>query len=50
MIEMESDLVIVGEWMPISVFSNEEGKFYNIASNPGLDNSNGFWNTIEKAI
>ena len=45
----DQDLVIVGEWMPISVFSNEEGKFYNITSNLGLDNSNGFWNTIEKA-
>ena len=45
----DQDLVIVGEWMPISVFSNEEGKFYNITSNLGLDNSNGLWNTIEKA-
>ena len=35
--------------MPISIFSNEKGRFYNITSNLGLDYSNGFWNTIEKA-
>lgn len=45
----DDDLVIVGEWMPISIFSNDKGRFYNITSNLGLDYSNGFWNTIEKA-
>ena len=43
------DLVIVGEWMPISIFSNEQGKFLNQTSSLGLDGSNGFWNSVEKA-
>lgn len=45
----DEDLVIVGEWMPISIFSNDQGKFNNISSRMGLDDSNGFWNTVEKA-
>jgi hypothetical protein len=45
----DDDLVIVGEWMPISIFSNEQGKFLNQTSSLGLDGSNGFWNSVEKA-
>lgn len=41
------DLVVVGEWMPISIFINKNGKFEYI---DGLiPNSNGWWNTIETA-
>jgi len=41
------DLVIVGEWMPISIFINEGGKFkYH---NDIIPNSNGWWNTVETA-
>ena len=43
--DLDMDLVIVGEWMPISVFINENGKFSYQKDN--FPNSNGWWNTIE---
>jgi len=47
--DKDLDLIVVGEWMPISVFVNEQGKFVNRTKENGLFNSNGWWNTIEKA-
>lgn len=38
------DLIVVGEWMPITVFINENGSFGKPLIIP---NSNGWWNTIE---
>ncbi len=52
-----SDLVVVGEWMPISVFSNILPEvanndtittiFKDITAELGLSKTNGWWNTIE---
>lgn len=42
------DLVVVGEWFPIAIFSNEKGKLTKI--NPeksGLQFTNGFWNEVK---
>ena len=41
------DLTIVGEWMPIKVFINDRGKFYDATHKAGFDQSNGFWNCIK---
>ena len=40
------DLIIVGHWMPITLFENIDGKFY-IKNIDAFENSNGWWNSIE---
>ncbi|AOW22043.1 VCBS repeat-containing protein [Urechidicola croceus] len=41
------DLIVVGEWMPITFFKNTDGKFYktDISS---FKNTEGWWNTIKE--
>lgn len=43
------DLIVVGEWMPITIFHNEKGHFVNVTDQDGLDSSNGWWNVIKAA-
>ena len=43
------ELIVVGEWMPISVFKYSQKKFINITQNTSLQNTEGWWNTIESA-
>ncbi|MEK6476525.1 VCBS repeat-containing protein [Catalinimonas sp. 4WD22] len=40
------DLIVVGEWMPISVFYNEGGKTLQAAELPSLAKTSGWWNTL----
>jgi hypothetical protein len=40
------DLVVVGEWMPITVFRNAGGGQLERLAAPGLERSNGWWNRI----
>lgn len=42
-----NDLIIAGEWMPISVFENHQGKFKNATTKYGLEHSSGMWSSIE---
>jgi len=41
------DMVIVGDWMPIKIFVNENGKFTDESDKFGLANTEGWWNVIE---
>lgn len=44
------DLVLVGDWMPVQVYRNENGKrLTDITSRAGLDSSNGWWCKIVPA-
>ena len=40
------ELIIVGEWMPISIFKISNGKFINVTESYNLENTSGWWNKI----
>lgn len=40
------DLVLAGEWMPVTFLKNDKGIFKNISPNTGINNQVGWWNTI----
>ncbi|WP_299557330.1 FG-GAP-like repeat-containing protein [Seonamhaeicola sp.] len=46
--DSDLDLVIVGEWMALTVFENEGG-YYSKKEKTGLESHVGWWNTIEHA-
>lgn len=40
------DMVVVGDWMPVKVFINENGNFRDESEQYGLSNTEGWWHTI----
>ncbi|HEV3224715.1 MAG TPA: VCBS repeat-containing protein [Puia sp.] len=42
----QTDLIVVGEWMPVTFFKNENGKFKNVTASLGMDGKSGWWNSI----
>ena len=43
------DLVVTGEWMPVRVFHQENGRFTDRTMDAGLAGTNGWWNSITVA-
>jgi hypothetical protein len=43
------DLVVVGEWMPITVFEQRSGQLVNRTQAAGLSDTNGWWNAVHAA-
>lgn len=43
----QTDLVTVGEWMPITVFLNKDEKFTNETSSLDLEDTRGWWFSLE---
>lgn len=41
-----TDLVLLGEWMPISFFKNVKGRFQNVTEQSGLAKELGWWTSI----
>jgi hypothetical protein len=41
------DLVVAGEWTPVRVFHNENGKLVDRTKEAGLSGSNGWWNSVQ---
>lgn len=45
----QTDLVVVGEFMPPTFFENKNGKLTNITASTGTANATGWWNCIKAA-
>ncbi len=46
--DQDLDLMLVGEWMPITIFENRDGKFSRYQT-PSLEKTNGWWYSLTKA-
>jgi hypothetical protein len=40
------DLVLTGEWMPVTFLKNDHGVFKNVTANTGIGDKYGWWNSI----
>ncbi|HLL43382.1 MAG TPA: VCBS repeat-containing protein, partial [Segetibacter sp.] len=40
------DLILVGEWMPLTFLKNNKGSFTNITATTGVQNKTGWWTSI----
>ncbi|NSW94423.1 MAG: VCBS repeat-containing protein [Bacteroidales bacterium] len=45
----DQDLIIVGEWMKVTVLRNDNGRFTDKTRQAGLYDTSGWWNCIEAA-
>ena len=43
------DLIVVGEWMPVRVFHQENGRFVDRSTQAGFAHTNGWWTSIQVA-
>ena len=43
------DLIVVGEWMPVRVFHQENGRFVDRTREAGFAGTNGWWTSIQAA-
>ena len=41
-----TDLILAGEWMPVTIMKNVNGSFRNITSSTGLTGKTGWWSSI----
>lgn len=40
------DIILAGEWMPVTFFKNQKGVFKNITSQSGVQDKKGWWTSI----
>lgn len=45
----DEDLFLVGEWMPLSVFRNDGGRFKDVTRKLGLEKTSGWWFSLSAA-
>ena len=44
--DLSPDLILAGEWMPVTFLKNVHGKFVNVTAASGLTNTAGWWNSM----
>jgi hypothetical protein len=42
----QTDLILAGEWMPVTFLKNSNGKFKNVTATSGISDKLGMWNSI----
>jgi hypothetical protein len=42
----QRDLILTGEWMPVTFLKNIDGKFVNVTDKSGVSDKSGWWNAI----
>ncbi len=42
----QTDMILAGEWMPVTFLKNINGKFRNVTASSGVANKPGWWNSI----
>ncbi|HEY8485585.1 MAG TPA: VCBS repeat-containing protein [Longimicrobiales bacterium] len=42
----DPDLIVAGEWMPLTFFRNDGGRFTNATATTGLGDTRGWWNSL----
>jgi len=47
-LDEDMDLIVAGEWMPVTVFNYSDGKFTKNKGENGLQNSGGWWFSLAK--
>ncbi len=47
--DKDLDLVVAGEWMPLTFFKNEQGKLSNVTKLMGMEKTAGWWNCLQSA-
>ncbi|MGB3619631.1 MAG: FG-GAP-like repeat-containing protein, partial [Catalinimonas sp.] len=40
------DLLLAGEWMPLTFMANRDGRFVNLTDQTGLPDTHGWWNSL----
>ena len=45
-LDNDQDLVVIGEWMSVKVFSNNNGHFKEVTNEVGFEMSNGLWTSV----
>ena len=44
--DKSAELIIVGEWVAVKVFQYKDGKMEDVSNTFGLENTEGWWNTV----
>lgn len=42
----QTDILLAGEWMPLTFLKNQNGKFKNVSAASGINDQSGWWNSI----